>query len=535
MTRLSAGGLLVLALTFALHAWGLGWGLPAEFGWAPDEVLPQAVTAAWARRLSGGWHEKYPPLHYAVLALVHGPVRLAAGGLGWTGAELHYALFLAARALSLAMAAGAVLLVYLSAREAEGTADDDLAAVFTALLAGLSVPFVLYAKLANLDVPYVFWFALSLLFYLRILQAHRLRDYVLFALAAAASVATKDQAYALYLLTPLAVIPSLRRHRASSGAPAGWRSVLLDRRPWIAGLTGAVALALFDNVVFNPSGFVAHWRLITGPASRDFRMFEPTPAGQLALFVQTVRNLAFSLGGPAFLACAIGIALSAYRREGRRLALLVPAASYYLGFLAVVLYTYDRFVLPLCVLLSFFGGALLARGWRAGGRARVPGRLAVAAVLATCLARAVSVDIVLSRDSRYGAEEWLRRNVSRGDLVAAVGPLEYLPRLEGLRWRRLGPSEGRLAQVRPDVVVVNADHAARAEPGTADRALYDGLAGGRLGYRLAHRQDADAGWALIDPGALRAAGTNASNLDKVSPTILVYRRAAAAGPGTREE
>jgi hypothetical protein len=537
MTRLSGRAVAVLALTFAVHAWGIDWGLPGEYGWAPDEVLPQAVTAAWEQRFAGGWHEKYPPLHYALMGVVHGPVRLASRWLGWAGPRQHYALFLAGRALSLAMAAGTILLVYLCGRRLDPPGEDDLGAAFAALLAGLSVPFVFYAKLANLDVPYLFWFAFALLFYVRVLEAHRLRDYVLFAVVAAASVATKDQAYALYLLVPFAVLPSLRRRLAAEGAPGGWGATLRDRRPWLALVAGAAAFVMLDNVLFNLSGFRAHLRVITGAASTDFRMFAPTAAGQLALLVRTLRDLSFSLGGPAFLACLLGIAASLlrFRQDARRLALLVPAVSYYAGFLAVVLYTYDRFVLPLCLVLAFFGGQALAEGWRLRGAARIPARLAVAAVLAVCLARAVSVDLVLRGDSRYAAEAWLRGNASAADLVAAVGPLEYLPRLDGLRWRRLGPSVSRLVQVHPDVVVVNADHAARSEPGTADRELYDGLADGRLGYRLAHREDARPGHSWIDPARLRAEGTGASNLDKVSPTILVYRHDTSAPRGSGQE
>ncbi len=55
--------------------------------------------------------------------------------------------------------------------------------------------------------------------------------------------------------------------------------------------------------------------------------------------------------------------------------LLVPIASYYLGFINVILYNYDRFVLPMCFVLAIFGGLacdrLLAQpDAPAAGRAR---------------------------------------------------------------------------------------------------------------------------------------------------------------------
>ena len=42
----------------------------------------------------------------------------------------------------------------------------------------------------------------------------------------------------------------------------------------------------------------------------------------------------------------------------------------------------------------------------------------------TDVARAASVDVLLASDSRYAVEQWLRREVGPGPLVAAVGPLD---------------------------------------------------------------------------------------------------------------
>ncbi len=146
-------------------------------------------------------------------------------------------------------------------------------------------------------------------------------------------------------------------------------------------------------------------------------------------------------------------------------------------------------------------------------------------MLAFGLARAASVDFLLARDSRYAVEDWLRREVGPGPLVAAVGPLEYLPRLDGLNWRRLGPAASRLAQVQPDVVVVNADYARRADEGTGERAFYSALDDGSLGYQVALRHRTDPR-VLLDLAALRRDGRDRiwSNLDKVDPEIVVYRR-----------
>src|SRR5260370_41198299 len=75
--RLALGLLLLLSL--GLNAWAIDWGLPSPSGWAPDELLPSAVLEGMSRGFSGGWHGKYPPLHYYVLSVLYAPGLMADG------------------------------------------------------------------------------------------------------------------------------------------------------------------------------------------------------------------------------------------------------------------------------------------------------------------------------------------------------------------------------------------------------------------------------------------------------------------------
>ncbi len=513
---------LLLFVSLGLNAWMVTWGLPSTAGWAPDEILPSAVLEAKARRFSGGWFDKYPPLHFRLLAAVYSPIQ---GGHG-TRADvpiphgIYDRLFLAGRALSVAMGVGVVLLVYLCGLRLIG----DLGALLAAALVAVMAPFVFYAKLANVDVPYLFWWLVSLFFLIRALESHRLRDYLGLGVAAALAVGTKDQAYGLYVL----VAPLLAWSRRERSHERSWLRAIFSLELMLAVAAGALVLQAIYGLPGNVEGLRAHLRLITGSASKDFQEFPNTLAGQGGLLWSTVLNTAFVMGVPAFLAALVGIALATRRRDRRLLAMLVPAISYYLFFMSVALYCYDRFVLPIAVCLAFFAGDMLGKMARQG-RA---GRTATVAVLMYGLARAISVDIMMANDSRFAAEKWLEKHGGEA-LVAMIGPPEYLPRQDGLNARTVGPSTDRLEKVAPEFVVTNADYAERADEGGAEQALYQGLEAGTLGYQRVWSHRFRSSYMMIRSEDLadRPGQPLRSNLDKVNPEIHIYRREIApTGP-----
>ena len=116
---------------------------------------------------------------------------------------------------------------------------------------GLVTPFVYYAKTANLDVPYLFWFAISMVFYLRALDGLRLGDFVGVRRVRHVAICTKDQAYGLYVLAPLAIVQRMWRVNREAGLrhPAV-RAIFDPRLAWAA----AAAIGVFvigHNLVFN--------------------------------------------------------------------------------------------------------------------------------------------------------------------------------------------------------------------------------------------------------------------------------------------
>lgn len=514
------GVLLVLATVLNLA--GVTWGLPSAMGWAPDEILPATVVDGARRWFSGGWFDRYPPTHYALLACVYVPARLLAGLGPWADAPPEQGLlFLAGRLVSVAMATATVWFAYRIGREQYG----GRAALAGAALVAVMPPFVYYAKVASLDGPMLFWFAWSMLFYTRLRRRAGRGDYVGFALTATLAVCTKDMAYGFYVLPALGL--AAVEHVRANGRPAG--TSRLGYAASTFGPPAACAAATFaacHNLPSNWTGFVEHVRLIVGPASAYYAAFDGTAAGHAAMAEKALGQIPWVMGWPAALAALAGIV--AEWRRGDRAALvwlLLPALSLYVAFIAVVRYHYDRFFLGTAFLLAIVAGQWLAQWLAPGARGRAwRAAVAVGAGL-YLLGRAISIDVLMLTDARYAAEAWLARSTRPDAVVAATGLPEYLPRREVRPWVEVAAASEALERLRPDVVVFNADYMRRFGPESPRHHFVRRLRTGESGYTLAVRCVSRPAWLpLVWERPFRDDREDLfTNLDKIGPTIEIYR------------
>ena len=520
----------ILAGSLALSLPGIWWGLPAP--WVPIELTPTFVLDGLSQHFGHGWFDAYPPFHYYVLAAAISPMLTlqALAGVNIHGTAGHTILVLVFRLVSVAAGVGIVIAVCLSGAHAFGKR----AGLFAAAIFAVTTPFLFYSKTANVDVPYLFWFALSLMFYLRLLDTLRLADFVLFAATATFAVCTKDQAYGLYLLAPFVVVEQLWRTNRRQAVAQPLRRALLDRRLAAAAITAAALFAACHNMLFNLNGFLDHVRFIVGPGSENYRQFEPTFAGHWELLRVTAYLIQVSMAWPMFVAGMAGLILAVAMPRHRRMAawLLVPVVSYYLGFIDVILYNYDRFILPMCLVLAIFGGFAVDSLLEWSGRWRLSAVSAVAAMFAYTIFYAGTVDVLMIGDSRYEAEAWMTANVGSSDLVGVTELPELLPGLDRVRSLNIS-TIAELEQSRPRYFVINADYARSAMrsgvPGTHWAELLDGLDKGALGYHVVTRFRRPAPWPWL-PGAhpdlvgARQEIQVFSVLRDINPMIEILRR-----------
>jgi len=525
--------LVVLGASAVLFVVAIAWGVPG-IGWAPDELIPMDLFDAIDRRFSFGWWSKYPPLHFYVCTLAAlpllvwrwlDPVAFAAS----LGPQLVWLTF---RFVSVAMALGTVLMVYLTGRYVYGRGSATVAAALSAL----TMPMVYHAKIANVDLPYVFWFSVSLASFVRILIDDSAIDYVLFSLTATLAICTKDQAYGLYALPALALVALAYSRANGESFPARIKTLLTSRRLVTAVAISVATFALCHNLLLNAAGFASHVRYITGTGSVPYRMFEPTVSGQWRLLNAAGMLARVSFGWPAFLICVAGVGWSLWRpgaAQRRLWWLMLPAISYYMAFVALVGFTYDRFLLPIFLSLALAGGFVVSRVEQMPARARTWCRIAIGGALAYSILYVAGVDAVMRNDSRYTVEAWIRTHVEPGATFGRIGPIEHVPRLYGFVTQLVDATPEGIRTAPVDYLVVNADWVERFETNRLEHDGWRDLRAGRLGFQEVFEARPRVRFAgmTFDARFDAFGSTGYSTLTRIDPRTVVYKR-TPINPGT---
>lgn len=557
MTRLFRAPMFwILLLAAGLRLAGLAWGLPAADGWDDDGFAPRNFLTALALTWKPGSYFTYPPLHAIVLALPSLPVAawalahapsLSPHDVIATITQVPYMTYfaVAARLISLLMALGIVWTVGEMARLVAGRH----AGLFAAGACALNFGLTYYGQVSNLDVPYLFWGSLALLWCMRVVTEESPRRFWLAALFAAAAMATKDQAYGLFLLSlPLL----LALWFAADPWPRAYAGKVV-KALLPAAVLALLLLLLVDGALTNMSGFIRRIAFLTGPASGDYAAYPRSGAGLWAL----AQDMADWFGGASLLAALLaltGLVLHARNRDRAKwVAGFLPVLailSFTLCFNLIALRTDARFLLPqgvlACVYIGIAAAWLVSAGQRRlalGGSALI----AVAALLA--LHGDIGISAAMLKDPRYDAQAWLGAHLKPGDLIETFGQNAYLPRFPAVaRVVRPGPRPVQTRNPLPGVTEIRAayDTPLRARfivvndwwlrhytqpqselgghrsPSRAQGALFGdagarqyftALAEGRLPYRLVHAARATTG--LWTPVHIH---------ESLNETILIFER-----------
>jgi len=445
----------VLLGVAAWHVVGIGWGLPASDGWDVDGVAPHDFLPGLLKAFTPGEYFTYPPLHLLVLAVLTLPVSVVTlmrcpslSRHDVVQTFLHVpvmtAFALVARVVSLIMFLGVVIAVGRIASAIFGPR----ARPWAMAISGIEVAGTYYSHTSNLDIPALFWASCALVTLVLAVQRDEPRKLRRVAVLAAFAVGTKDQAYAIFALSlPCAVLCwAVVRHRTGTLRELG-REVIYS-----VCIGGALVL-LIDSALFNPTGFLARVRFLSGHASQDFAQYSRDWHGRFAALKDAITFLPRMypvVMAPIFL---LGMVLGAGRARGReRIAALVPLLailSFTASFNCVARRVEERFMLPQMQLLAVYGGGTIAAMTdMALGAATSPRRRRILAALVSVTAVAcilegirMSATVIATTlgDARYEAESYLRAHVEPGDRIEVYGVNAYLPRFpSGAAVQRVG-------------------------------------------------------------------------------------------------
>ena len=514
-----------IVLVFALSQLiAVGWDLPGAYGWENDGIAPRDFFAGLAINLTPGQGHRYPLFHNAVIAVLCIPILLPAalGAEEWTLPALMDQILtvpvmtgcsLVAKLVGLIMACIALLVM---ARIARRTVSAE-AGRWAAVWAATCLSFAYYGRVSNLDGPYLMWTALAIDRLLVIAETRKRRDYILFGVLAGAAVATKDQAYAGFVLPGLiyVLLLPLRSDRPFGPRAAHYRNTAF------ATLAGALSLGLLGGGLLNPTGFLARLRELTGGASHDWMSYARTPEGLLANVID------IGLGQETFYwpwlvvgLCWVGVGIVIFNRGGEgvrsrtfRLLPLCAGVSSILFFTLVVARCEHRFVLPFGFWLAYYGGvasaALLSRLASKRGPALRSAQAFLAMLVLWAAGHSLEVHLTQRGEARNEVHAYLGA-LDEGTVVETYGLLVHLPhfdvsddspyRLQRVSRRPIpernplvGSEEidapyGDVLVRKPDVLVVPESTALEFLP----RQLGEGMAEAAVGERAQADMDAQA-------------------------------------------
>jgi hypothetical protein len=484
---------LIVVSGMALTAAHIAYGIPAIPSFSADELEPLDTLLASETGFRR-WNLRWPPLHAFFITLALQPFR-------WAETLFHLslhdevvvgAMYLVSRGLSVLLVGLALMLTFDVARMLA----ERRAGYFAAALLATSPLVVFFGSLSNLEVPHLFWVTLTFWAWLKLWQQRSVFWFAVFGASVGLSIAAKDQAYGYYVIAPFALALLVRRDRASHG-DRSWLGALSDRRLVYVALSAVAAMAIGHALPFWLDRFVDRLAVL-GAAPAQFRIFSPSFEGYVALLSSTAKSFWWAAGSPLLVAFLMGMVTAVRRRQWLPCGLLLPAMTYSITFLAVILYVYDRFLIGWLPIAAAIGGIGLSALWGMRRRGHRLGAVVVTAILAAGVVNGVAINVVFHRDPRHEAWRWLQAQVPCGSSVGVTFNAIYLPPLDCYDVWGLLPSS-RVGMTRwPRFLVLNEAYMERFRDTPDGARFLADLRSGALGYwRLERFEATPPPWSLL--------------------------------------
>ena len=480
--------LIVLLFNAALYLTGITWGLPNNATWLSDSLAPYHPLVGLSQGFSFGYYHKYPMVHQLILALLNIPVVIAMfmGASTPRGMSLERLLDVAQspeyvtwlilidRLVTVIMALVMIYFIYRAARELFS----ERAAVFAALVASFNTAINFYSHVAKVEVPFLCWTMIAFYYLIRVVKYNVRGDYVRLAIFTCLAFGTKDQAYAAFVLPFILfilVFPVIYREKGENPFRA------LFTRNFIAfAATFVGGFIIVENLILNFSGFLKRLDFLLGEGGTRSISYTLSPDGIYALFADSIRSMADdTMGWPLLFLCGLGILLAIirYRKNTRDLLLsmvfFIASVSFYLFFVQIIRQSNVRFVMPISLFLTIYGGYAIDRVIvHSKGLFRAAFVVLVTASILYGFYLTIHVNANLLYDTRYRAEDWMQKNMEEEATIEYYAYEHYLPRFPGHTFSyRVKKGVLTIRERMPDYIVITSHYYGRYQGKISDEVI----------------------------------------------------------------
>ncbi|HNV86467.1 MAG TPA: glycosyltransferase family 39 protein [Candidatus Omnitrophota bacterium] len=426
---------LILIAAFALRVWGISFGLPDLYH-ADEPIVVNHALAYGTGDLNPHFF-KIPPLAsyflfgcfgcYYLIARLTGAIHGVGDFENLFLSDPSSFYFIGRLVLGAFLGVLTVYVFYRFLKKSFSIRH----ALLGALFLGVNFLHVRDSHYIYADIPLLLAMTAAFFPILNVLERGRLRDYALFGVWLGVCVAVKYNG--VFVFVPFLAAHFLReRFRFSSFfSPAVFA-------------TGAISIAVF--FLLNPFAFLDWGHFFN-------ELFKQSGAEGFTGFLHHLTySLTGALGLPLLILGFAGTAVSAFRRDPKRLIFISFLLAYY-GVIVFFGQPYDRYVLPMIPFFIFFAADVLLELkslFRLNGL--VFGFL-VGIAAAFPLAKSVLCDRLMAEpDVRTVSKEWVESHLAPGTRIALDVPF-FMPRLklsigQLQKKRGLALQNGSSAQVR---------------------------------------------------------------------------------------
>ena len=420
----------IIILGFVIRLWGIGFGLPGTFFPDDEQLIVNKAIAMGSGDLNP-YSFAYPTLQMYLTALLYGMLFIIGRLLGILSSVQDYQylyftnqtiFYLANRIFSgVIFGTATIWMTWKLGKEIY----DKRTGIISALLLSLCYIHVRESHFGGVNIPLTFWSMTCLLFLCRIVGNQKNIWFNYIAAGLAIGIATSTKYTGIYLTIPFIFAHFLRPGIFKKEHFAEHKKLVTASI-----FAGTMFFAASPFILLDFKTFLFYWQMQT--KNVFLNSFISGTADSFNYYILSM--LRHGLGIPFISAAGIGLILSCFARNSKRLILLIFTAGYFVLFISKSV-TVLRYIDPLLPIFCLFAANVLSVIIDKSGNYNRLLRYSIPAILISAVSAPSVYNIFVEnrllcrKDTRTTASDWINSNIPSGTKIAMYGNIYYYPPL----------------------------------------------------------------------------------------------------------